>query len=402
MQEADWALQGSRLDALPYEPVATGPVICASDVVLITPKRNYTEKNVDLLEVVYSMDLKAYGTLFFCLHLVVCIIAFRLIHARFLKRRKRKKHFKLKPFLKHYFRIAFRVFQTILDQEDLEPALWPIRIAWTSFVLVYFVLMFGYLLNLMSVDMVAQTPPPELHSLKELLSPEFSTYQPFVLKILYTYGLAKDAKPESDLGQLFKKILKFNDSIIESDMQSVQEMQGLLMIIEAGQGGRDMTLCILKELWTVGLKPAACTIREKIVLRSYMSRETFATGLLVNIFNKRLDKDVLKYSVFLWRSLSEFSLTKMMGLGANALAESFGLVYDLKAQMCEFPSSLKDITLNGAMPLISFKGTLKAIIVGLTCSLLRLIVECGFFKQRVTSSELVSQSWIDSVHRIII
>lgn len=125
--------------------------------------------------------------------------------------------FSLRSYMKmfQYIRIKtkktlIRILEGLLLKSNYEAKSNFGRILWVGYL--FFILTFisDISLNLVSVEQVAEKPPPLCNTLRDYLYDEdFSHMEPLAIKFLQLYKSAEQALPGSDMNVLYQKLLKY-------------------------------------------------------------------------------------------------------------------------------------------------------------------------------------------------
>lgn len=75
-QEAEMCIQGVRLDSLEFEPVRVGPVFSPAGNMLLSPRRNASQFQTNIIEFVYKFDSLVYSYIAICLFLVLVMLVY--------------------------------------------------------------------------------------------------------------------------------------------------------------------------------------------------------------------------------------------------------------------------------------------------------------------------------------
>ena len=108
-------------------------------------------------------------------------------------------------FREHCLHALWRQVELLLDQEYFAPATLQTRLLWLHFVVAAFVIVFGYLGNLLSVDMIVEIPAARIDNIDDLLSERFEHVEPGVVVNMFTFSLMKNAPPSTPMGRLYAR-----------------------------------------------------------------------------------------------------------------------------------------------------------------------------------------------------
>lgn len=275
-----------------------------------------------MLEGFEKFDIATYSSLLTCLYLVVCLQVIFLSVLLY-----RQKDLSKKKASKLALKGIWSCLELLVDQEKHVSKSWPDRLLWLSTCISIFATVFGILLNLIQVEMVALVQPPELHGIQDILTGDFRNYTPHMLKVLYSYPTAKQAPKHSQLGQLYQRLIESHKTkhlmpgLIELSVNRIQELQQL--VNAAGNAHTETTIVereIVKMVWL----SIACLVMPSWKEDMYMSRESFANGVVATFFNRKIDPELRRYFDYRVRTtfseLDHFQVT-LKELLAVALAD---------------------------------------------------------------------------------
>lgn len=274
-----------------------------------------------MAEVFHKFRPTVYYLTFLSVHFFAC--AFVLVNSRKGRKVRSSRTFKL------YMKALWSVLEAFLKQWHLKPIASSGRVLWCLLSLGIFVLVFGYLLNLISTDQVATRKTPELHSLKDLDSSYFKHMQPRMSPVLYLYSVAKEAAPESTLGRFYKRIIQNKEAgVIRNNVTGMDAIDGVI--------SENKNLVITQIAYDYILRPIGCILKPATIKSSYRSRESFASGVLATFYSTKLDLELEKYFQYKVRTLFESRRsTKMLQKVVLAFTEQIGQKKSFDAIICE-------------------------------------------------------------------
>ena len=162
-----------RIDALEGEPVGVGTVFTQSDVLMLSLKQQSLKHSLQVIDgILNNVDISAYPIFLVILSLVVivmCAIDYQLSNGiRGLSRYDRQNIMKI---LRYGVMIIWSTFRSTLNQLNYDPHLCSNKILWTHTIVAIFILIVGYVLNLMRTEFVAHRHAHQLDTLEEYLDP---------------------------------------------------------------------------------------------------------------------------------------------------------------------------------------------------------------------------------------
>lgn len=367
IQGADIASNVIRPDSLPFEPVKVAWPLLAGDVTILTAVNKPTATYVDLTDVIYNFNEITYAFIFLAIFVVSVLTMNNLLTIH-----------KKKPsrIIRSYVESLWNVFVTILDQEYLLPRSEWQKVSWLFFNIVNFVLVFGYLLNLMSTDQLVREKPAAVDSLHDLLfEKEFEAVIPAILKQLHLYNLLSNAKRESEHAKLYQRMLRTESrSIVEFDVQGMS----------SGSMSEDNPSMVLRDDIGKG-KAALCGPRISLGMIStlmpsyfdgkvlHVAKESFLEGTLNLFTSKNIDRKVLE--VFNYRLLTFVELNIATPIiNIDLLRDLQGICNSCERQKIE-AKKLESLPEVANLSLFPLKKTWMMLASGFAVSFLILILE---------------------------
>lgn len=298
------------------DPILCGPVAVAGQPIIVSKRGPTTLMSVDILDVFSTFDylfVAAYSTC--CIITAVLLVAFASMSRRgkrcsFERIWFRKTRIK---FMRRLAGICWRMVELILDQENYVKPHAATRMLWSCFVLATFVIIFGYVWNLLSVDMVAVIPSPNIDNVEDLLSPTFKHVRPLTVSNFYTLSIIKGASKTSSMHKLYKHMMtRKNESLVNIDIASSSEksMKMMTRVMNAMQTG-DEALLVFRFLLQF-LKSEYCHLRPDFTQTMYISRESMHETFLVFMYNKRINGELRRFYDYRLRTVDELAILERM------------------------------------------------------------------------------------------
>lgn len=280
---ADYAFKEMRLDHVVGYPFIVGPAIAASDARIVSMKPNTTNLDVDITDIVYSMSKEAY----ICEAVVLITVTAILILITVTNTPKQRKFSDVVRLVcRKASDFAFNIVELILDQENFQSDNESQKVLWTSLSIATFVVVFGYICNSMSTDLVAERPVKNIDYLSDLLTAKFKHVMPVMWNDMPLMGymlLRPNHTPE------YQVALKSVDNNYTVNGPG-DRFTELVNIAKNGGAAGIMT----EFIWYYALKVVGCLETPKDVKRVHVSKTSFGNGLLSVIFNRRLNPNLLK------------------------------------------------------------------------------------------------------------
>lgn len=294
-----------RTDSLEFEAVAFGPPMYSGDLSLWASISKY-EKSVDMTDVFFKMNgMTFYYVLIMAFYVSLCLMAF-FDFVLTTKKCITKKRKKLQCFNRHYRRfirqlrkLVIKLLYLIIDQKDLNNSWQSSRVLWTSLSIGSFVIVFGYMLNLMSSELVTDVPVRRIEGLGDLLDHElFKEKKIFSVNSIFNYASLRNNDPTTQMGRLYKRFkLCDNGTIFFDGKKSTMDIfLGAIERINVDVA-RDGQIAILPQVYQSSLWPFVCSI-ENLAYKPqdiYEPKDTFDQGIVANYHFKGMDPMIRQF-----------------------------------------------------------------------------------------------------------
>ena len=348
---------------------------------MVSVKQQNLNQSIQLMDVLFStLDDVTYSTIGVVSSIVItvtCLIAYQLSNESALKR--------LFETLGCGVKLVWSTIRSVLNQHNFETQLWSNRILFAHVVVFIFILIIGYVLNLMKTEYVVQREAHQLDTLEEYLdSAQNWTLAPVLLfKDLFFYGYLQSAKNGTLLGKLKTRAHQYDGkTVIEASTGHGKLGPILNQLTESTpETQRESLVFFIEEtVWMNVIQTMMCLAEQtrSVAEKMYESTEKFAASLLVSMYNKRLPPDVVRRHVYNMRTWLETGLTVGSGRYSitMAMAEHAFLQYDTKAVKCierikDEESPLIELSM---VPLVS---TVHWYVAGIIMSMSVFLLEVG-------------------------
>lgn len=366
----------ARIDSIPYEPVKIGRSLLPADVALTMASRPPIAHEADISEIVFNFD-----SLFYLYVLLILSFLGAFIGVIPTKVRKRVK-LSCKRIIRRIVKPLWAIFEAVVDQENYNPPSWPKRIAWLFACLAIFVTVFGYFLNLMSVEKVALKKMPEINKLADLLiSPDFQDFMPFMSKSVPISSYAKASGPNTLVGQLYQRVLRKNilntTGVLDLTIEDQASLVSSISLLKKGVKMKKLVMVMERDIWNKLLKAGNCIFMSDLVESSYMSKESFAPGIMANFYNKRIDSELEKVMNYVVSNAVELGLIDpILERFGKGFIQNQGQEMDFKAMKCY--KGLKDAELTNfeSFGLLGLRNTFIMLIAGCLIAFFGCCFEC--------------------------
>ena len=292
------------------------------------------------------------------------------------------------------------------------------KLLWLHFAFATFVIMFGYLCNLVSVDMVAVIPPRYIEDADDLLLPEFAHVRPTTITNLFCLQLDASARKDSKMKRLQRRVLSdVKRNLIDANTMNSQE-DGLKMIRRLLRmlGGSDEVL-VTSHLVAEYLTNVLCHLKSDAPVVHRSKQSMYTTNAAV-FYSRRISPELRRFFNYRFRTSREmgtlvdqfrsnmFSNLNKQGLATTvAVRKCMGDAYNSHSDR-EAPvetldglrktSILSGVMLSAAMIVLATEVVVSSITFALltrwTSTAVRRVYDCA---NRVTtaSSHACTSTW---------
>lgn len=286
-----------RPDALPMEPVVVGPAYLPADVVFLSYRNDSTTADIDMTStIIGNATALAYS------YITVVIALAIVASAAFSQVIKAERIVDIDVLVTHTASTFWAIAQLIVMQVNYKPSLWSVRLLWFSLILTVFVVVVGYLLNLMAVEQTVAVEQPKIDSLRDFLEDEqwrdrFMLLSPDLPNYNYLTMSKNDTNPQ--LAQLMDRFRRDPRSIrfqyptgVPQNIEGFEQFGNFCApIIHL----TDFTGIAERLLLDIGTGPLLCAhASRELTQRLYPSREVFAQGILTLFMSKKLHPEAIK------------------------------------------------------------------------------------------------------------
>ncbi|KAI1307701.1 hypothetical protein HDE_00632 [Halotydeus destructor] len=154
--EVDFALRMIRLDAIPDHPVHVTTAMASGEALIISKKLDNVKRNADIIDVVSAFQSPVLQYILLATSICFILLGYSLISRSERNRKRGNLSRTFQYYVRNLVKIYFRLIELLLDQDNfkLKCNKHAGRIIWIFLGHLYFLVMFGYLLNYLSVDKV--------------------------------------------------------------------------------------------------------------------------------------------------------------------------------------------------------------------------------------------------------
>lgn len=267
------------------------------------------------------------------------------------------------------------LFETALWQCVKLPLFLSPRQVWLTFAFASFVLIGGYLCNMISVDQVAEVPQPRLNNLDDLLyDRNFNQKDVMMIQNLFYYKYMQESAPGTKLSTLYTRMLRNSGPCEVGDVSRCSFinfqrsfLNGLRVRLETTlENPQTVMLMVETYVQLIGRK-VVCAMYPNRGHDVKVSLESFAQNTIAWYFNRNLDSKILRYLDYrteTWLELGYPALipTKLVELLFDQLLSQMNEQFQLNWKMykclaakkqMEAPVDLKMSKLHNALKYLS-------------------------------------------------
>lgn len=372
-----------------------GPAFDASEAIILTIPAEDTDKTISVTEVFRKMDSLTYY--YFGITMFICNVLLVVTSHKNCRVWRRKRYFM--RIVRRFRKSTWAIFELLVDQENSNFKYHSQRILWFSICISVLGLIFGYLLNLTSTDLIAVIPTETIDSVDDIFEPKFYSTPSVIMKNYATYNILKKANANSSLGRLYIKLLEQGDRYTVrfdySQMSRQQLSQGQEFLNELFA---DRINLIVEQYVMDSMRISMCFQLHEVVSRSHTS-SSFAEGTQNILFSRYVDHRVRRYLERKANVITQSGLHHIMHKNyVIAYQKSLGLPLSWEAFKCI--NNLNDNVEQAEiqMPLRSvilvFKLSAVALIIALIILVLELMYKKTFNSVHPSSVEVNSTSWV--------
>ena len=294
------------------EPVKYGSVTTASDLVMQTPIIHRPSlNNTDILSVFKQMSPSAFAYMSYCFVLVSIVLSAVAMTTD-------RPRGPVKAY-GNFVKALWSIFETAVDQENYRPKVVHTRSVWLFLSLSVFVFIFGYFLNLISVNQIADQPPILLEKLADFRKPEFQHVNPMMIKNLFYFDVLVRSEEGSDLHYVYDRMVRTGNcsgsnaynaefcNVLTLDEQGTKYTSQALSRVLRGLSNIDFSM-LANEIINYQLMTIFCLISPES-RKNFMVSSRLMSGHLATMFSKKIPYPVYQlYSFRVTSSMLEFGL----------------------------------------------------------------------------------------------
>ncbi|KAI1279248.1 hypothetical protein HDE_14093 [Halotydeus destructor] len=204
---------------------------------------------------------------------------------------------------------------------------------WLQVSVFAFVIVFGYVLNLMSTDTFIMKQSRHLDTFDDVFDPYFREVRFTMMKNDLFFNYAQQSDKNTITGKVYKKMEREGDcsdlstcNFLEFDGQfgSSKQLESFQFLKRASVRGGVATF-LTKQLVETFLVPCLCRSEPDMVKMLYTGTQVFAEDVMVNLMRRDIDKGVSSYLRYIDSTLFELNLVWMNTVeNVHAALDTFG------------------------------------------------------------------------------
>lgn len=196
-----------RADAIEGQPFLMSPVLMASDVRIYMNRPLDHPLNVDVTDALKNVTKETY------IYFVIIIIVALTLLAGFALESKGSE-LTVEAAVKKACQVVWDITGLLVDQENVHIVSRAQQVLWVFLNFIMFITIFGYLLNLMSVDLVTFQEAPNIDSIDDHFSENFKHVDPGIFHDFNSYEYFRSSPSGSLPARLLERVNKTNSFII--------------------------------------------------------------------------------------------------------------------------------------------------------------------------------------------
>ncbi|KAI1288205.1 hypothetical protein HDE_09555 [Halotydeus destructor] len=218
--------------------------------------------------------------------------------------------------LTYYLRTSWHCVRCFVSQGDWNVESAAQRIQWLHFNIFAFVAVVGYVLNLMSTDAFLVKQTRRIETLEDIFDPHFERVRFFIMKNDPFFNYMHQAKKNSVMGKLYKKMDDKSDcsklstcSFFEVDggLGSASQLEMFNLVKNVSREGGAANFFTNEVIDKLSL-PTLCRFDPDMVSLLYTAPYVFAEDIMVNLVRADIDKHVDSYLRYITSNMLEFDL----------------------------------------------------------------------------------------------
>ncbi|KAI1285875.1 hypothetical protein HDE_11473 [Halotydeus destructor] len=295
-KEITMGIQLLRPGSLEDEVVKIGPVLQPTGLMVISTKGISTiDTDNDILNVFTNITLNTLAFYLLSMFMVVTILASVESYRRY-----REIPPKLKKMMSQWLAKAWHCVIIVVDQEGHAADMWTIRLIWYSCCLAVFVLVFGYLLNLIQTDGVVERPAKRIEHVHDLIhEPEFKDTHIMIITALHFYEYLRSSANGTIANILYQRMAETDQNGVTEDLHhtsfldlkisdppSMLQAFSFMMRDVESENRIKKAILIDVSMYDTLVYQVACVIKPKVISRDHRSRDFVVADYATFFFSR--------------------------------------------------------------------------------------------------------------------
>ncbi|KAI1287980.1 hypothetical protein HDE_09653 [Halotydeus destructor] len=330
LDEIDFVSQKIRPAVLQDEVVGIGPVLFPTGLQSISRKGAATRATNDILDVLQDLSIEALAAVVICMYIGITVVTFVTE-----SKRTSLLDFQLSQWVVGWLDKCWHFALTVVDQEILSPTIWAVRCVWLSCCVAIFLVVFGFLLGILSTDESVEIPSKRIETIHDLIhEPEFKDRPLMIFTILPFYAYLIESAKGTVASILYDRLKETdkceagisleNCSFVGTQMADQEKAQNLLDLMYSKGGAKgSRVLLVDKYSWDPVFRPSFCVLAPGAFEGAHSSRDFVVADYATTFYNKAADKQLLKRSLYNIATAVETALVRQsVKLIMQAVADS--------------------------------------------------------------------------------
>ncbi|KAI1282016.1 hypothetical protein HDE_13057 [Halotydeus destructor] len=297
-KRADIAILGTLLSSFNYDGIKIGVPISGVVLKVYSQLGWQPPENIDLIRSIERMSALTFVFILVVVHVIAgayCVLNFR-------------------SFIPRYIQLSWHSLRCVLCQSSFKAKSKIEQSLYSLITVLAFVLIFGYMLNIMSTDAMVTKPSRRIESLLDLLDSHFENVFLGMPKTGLFYNHAKTSAPDTPMGRIYEKMKIKSDcrrlaTCSFFNMHYGEDIsEGVQVLKDASLNGK-AAMFLTKEVADHVVLPFICQTDHKMVERLFTAPQEIAYDILMSFHGRHIDDAVERYSRYRFNNLFEFALT---------------------------------------------------------------------------------------------
>ncbi|KAI1282161.1 hypothetical protein HDE_13058 [Halotydeus destructor] len=297
-KRADIAILGTLLSSFNYDGIKIGVPISGVVLKVYSQLGWQPPENIDLIRSIERMSSLAFVFILVVIHVIAaayCIMKFRSVIPR-------------------YIQLSWHSLRCVLGQGNFSAKSKIEQSLYSLITVLAFVLIFGYMLNIMSTDAMVTRPTRHIESLLDLLDSHFEKVFVAMPQSDFFYDYARASPPDTPMGRVYEQMKAKSDcrrlaTCSFFTMKYGEDIsEGVQALKDASVNG-NAAMFFTQEVADHVLLPFTCQTDPEMVEKLFTAPQEIAYDILMSFHGRHLDDAAERYSRYRFSNLFEFALT---------------------------------------------------------------------------------------------